>query len=96
MAIPRLSLGNSAIQALIQNKAAVREFPFLTSTPKVAAKTCGSCGGSGVKMVPNYNKIKKHINNLSGQSKKRLKTLLNTAEVVMTFRDNKVSKTVRF
>jgi hypothetical protein len=96
MAIPRMSLGNSAIQALLQNKAALAEFPFLKSIPKVKSKSCGSCGGGGIKMVPDYNRIKKKISGLSGQSKVRLKRILNAAEIVMTFRSGTTTSTIRF
>lgn len=96
MAIPRMSLGNSAIQSLLQNKAALAEFPFLKSIPKVKSKSCGTCGGGGIKMVPDYNRIKKKISGLSGQSKTRLKLLLNAAEIVMTFRSGATTSTIRF
>jgi hypothetical protein len=93
--IPRVNLGESAVHALLNNKAAVAAFPFLKDAPVIRIGGCGGCGGRPRK-TPDPNWIKQRIANLGKKDRARIRELLNTKQVVGNYRENGQLKTFVF
>lgn len=85
--IPRVQLGESAVAALLRNKTAVKEFPFLLDAPKIKKKGCGGCGAK-LTAVSDTNWIKRRVAALGKADKERIKILLNAKQVVGHYRED--------
>jgi hypothetical protein len=97
VSVPRVNLGASAIQSLLNNKQAVREFPFLKEAPLIKSYGgCGGCGGAKVRTNPDVNWIKRRIAKLDKTQKDRVRQLLNAKQVIGNYRENGTLKVFSF
>lgn len=79
------------ITSMAANAAFTKEFPFLTS---LASKTgskqrgCGSCGRAAAERTAVFGAAKQALAGMDSDKKRRLKELLNTSQVRITFKNN--------
>jgi len=79
------------ITSMASNAAFTKEFPFLAS---LAAKTagkkggCGGCGRAAAERTAVFTAAKQALAGMDSDKKRRLKELLNTTQIRITYKNN--------
>jgi hypothetical protein len=82
-----VNVDDATIASMAVNTSFTSEFPILVAAKNYAGKSCSGCGGAARKRAEVFRKIKEGLAAMPPEKKRRLKELLGTEQVRITYKN---------